>query len=299
MSEYVFFFFEEFINYLAVERGLANNTLMAYRRDLARYFSFMNEKKSKDARAIERKDITDFMQDQKGRGLSTTSICRSLSAIKMFHRFLVREGLSKTDPTNLIDMPKLWKRIPDVLSVQEIEAVLSAAKGGHWQAVRDRAILELFYASGMRVSELINLKLGSINLEVGYVRCIGKGRKERIIPVGKRAREALGKYCAAARQKLNKGNMSSDLFLSRLGKKMSRQSAWKIIKHYARKANIKKVIKPHTLRHSFATHLLEHGADLRSVQEMLGHSDISTTQIYTHVDKERLKTIHKQFHPRG
>lgn len=299
MSEYVFFFFEEFINYLAVERGLSNNTLMAYRRDLARYFSFMNEKKSKDARTIERKDITDFMQDQKGRGLSTTSICRCLSAIKMFHRFLVREGLVKTDPTNLIDMPRLWKRIPDVLSIQEIEAMLGSAKGGHWQAVRDRAILELFYASGMRVSELVNLKLGSINLEVGYVRCIGKGRKERIIPVGKRAREALGKYCAAARQKLNKGNVSSDLFLSRLGKKMSRQSAWKIIKHYARKANIKKVIKPHTLRHSFATHLLEHGADLRSVQEMLGHSDISTTQIYTHVDKERLKAVHKQFHPRG
>ncbi len=297
MSGYVFL--EEFINYLAVERGLSNNTLMAYRRDLAQYFSFMGEKKSKDARAIERKDITDFMQDQKGRGLSTTSICRSLSAIKMFHRFLVREGLAKTDPTNLIDMPKLWKRIPDVLSVPEIEAVLSAAKGGHWQAVRDRAILELFYASGMRVSELINLKLDSINLEVGYVRCIGKGRKERIIPVGKRAREALEKYCAAARQKLNKGNVSSVLFLSRLGKKMSRQSAWKIIKHYARKANIKKEIKPHTLRHSFATHLLEHGADLRSVQEMLGHADISTTQIYTHVDKERLKAVHKQFHPRG
>ena len=297
MSGYIFL--EEFISYLAVERGLANNTLMAYRRDLAQYFLFMNEKKSKDARTIERKDITDFMQDQKGRGLSTTSICRSLSAIKMFHRFLVREGLAKTDPTNLIDMPKLWKRIPDVLSVPEIEAMLGSAKGGHWQAVRDRAILELFYASGMRVSELINLKLESINLEVGYVRCIGKGRKERIIPVGKRAREALEKYCAAARQKLNKGNVSSSLFLTRLGKKMSRQNAWKIIKHYARKANIKKVIKPHTLRHSFATHLLEHGADLRSVQEMLGHSDISTTQIYTHVDKERLKTIHKQFHPRG
>ena len=299
MSGYVFLFFEEFINYLAVERGLSSNTLMAYRRDLAQYFTFLNEKKSKDARATERKDITDFMQDQKGRGLSTTSICRGLSAVKMFHRFLVREGLVKTDPTNLIDMPKLWKRIPDVLSVPEIEAMLGAAKGGHWQAVRDRAMLELFYASGMRVSELVNLKLESINLEVGYVRCIGKGRKERIIPVGKRAREALGKYCAGSRQKLNKGNVSSALFLSRLGKKMSRQSAWKIIKHYARKANIKKEIKPHTLRHSFATHLLEHGADLRSVQEMLGHSDISTTQIYTHVDKERLKTIHKQFHPRG
>lgn len=299
MSEYAFPFFEEFINYLAVERGLSDNTLMAYRRDLARYFSFMKDKKSKDAAGIERKDIADFMYDQKGRGLAATSICRSLSSIKMFHRFLLREGLAKADPTNLIDMPRLWKRIPGVLSVQEIEAVLNAAKGTHWQAVRDKAILELFYASGMRVSELVNLKLEGVNLEVGYVRCLGKGRKERVIPVGKRAREAVEKYCAASRPKLNKGNVSSVLFLSRLGKKLSRQSVWKMIKRYARKANIKKEIKPHTLRHSFATHLLEHGADLRSVQEMLGHSDISTTQIYTHVDKERLKAIHKQFHPRG
>lgn len=289
---------DEFINYLAVERGLSDNTLMAYRRDLTQYFNFLNDKK-RDIRNIVRKDVSDFMYDEKARGLSVTSICRNLSAIKMFHRFLVREGLAKEDPTNLIDMPKLWKRIPDVMSVQEIESMLTAAKGNNWQGIRDKAILELFYASGMRVSELINLKMENINLSVGYVRCMGKGRKERVIPVGKRACEALQKYCTTARPKLNKTNVSPSLFLTRLGKRMSRQSAWKIIKHYAGKANIKKTIKPHTLRHSFATHLLEHGADLRSVQEMLGHSDISTTQIYTHVDKERLRTIHKQFHPRG
>ena len=297
MSNYI----EEFVNHLSVERSLAGNTLMAYRRDLAQYCSFLDEKGRKDIRQVERKDISDYMYQQKSRGLSATSICRSLSAIKMFHRFLVREGLAVADPTNLVDMPKLWKRIPDVLTVQEIEAMLAAAKGNHWQTVRDKAILELFYASGMRVSELAHLKPENINFDVGYVRCIGKGRKERIIPVGKRAREAVQKYCHVSRPKLTKGNAAASLalFLSRLGRGMSRQSIWKIIKRYARKANIKKEIKPHTLRHSFATHLLEHGADLRSVQEMLGHSDISTTQIYTHVDKERLKTIHKQFHPRG
>jgi len=183
--------------------------------------------------------------------------------------------------------------------VSEIEAMIKASKGRGWQAIRDHAMLELFYASGMRVSELVNLKMDNINLDVGYVRCIGKGRKERIIPIGKRAREAVKKYCETSRAKLAKNQMTLFLFLSRLGKKISRQSVWKLIKRYAQKANIKKEIKPHTLRHSFATHLLEHGADLRSVQEMLGHSDISTTQVYTHVDRERLKTVHKEFHPRG
>lgn len=292
-------YIDEFINYLAVERGLADNTLLAYGRDLKKYSICLAKKGVKEARQVKRDHVTDFMYDQKKKGLSANSICRSLAAIKMFHRFLVRERLAGEDPTNLVDTPKLWKRVPDVLTTAEIESMISAAKGKGWQVVRDKAILELFYASGMRVSELLNLKMENVNLELGYVRCIGKGSKERIIPIGKRACEAVEKYCQSARTKLAKDNSTLFLFLSRLGKKISRQSIWKIIKSYAKKANIKKEIKPHTLRHSFATHLLEHGADLRSVQEMLGHSDISTTQIYTHVDRERLKSVHKQFHPRG
>lgn len=290
---------EEFINYLSVERGLAENTLLAYRLDLKKYSSWLAKKGVKSAKTVKRDDITDFMYYQKKKGLSANSICRSLAAIKMFHRFLVRERFATEDPTNLVDTPKIWKRVPEVLSTAEIEAMIHAAKGKGWQVIRDKAILELFYASGMRVSELLNLKMENVNLELGFVRCTGKGRKERIIPIGKRACEAIQKYYTSARNKLVKDNTTLILFLSRLGKKISRQSIWKIIKNYAKKANIKREIKPHTLRHSFATHLLEHGADLRSVQEMLGHSDISTTQIYTHVDKERLKTIHKQYHPRG
>lgn len=290
---------EEFINYLAVERGLADNTLLAYRQDLKKYSFFLSKKGVKESRQVKRDHITDFMYDEKKKGLSANSICRRLAAIKVFHRFLVRERIVSEDPTNLVDTPRIWKRVPDVLSISEIELMINAAKGRGWQAVRDKAILELFYASGMRVSELLNLNMENVNLELGYVRCVGKGRKERIIPIGKRACESIEKYYASARKKLVKDNAILTLFLSRLGKKISRQSIWKIIKSYARKAKIKREIKPHTLRHSFATHLLEHGADLRSVQEMLGHSDISTTQIYTHVDRERLKSIHKQFHPRG
>jgi integrase/recombinase XerD len=207
--------------------------------------------------------------------------------------------LAKEDPTTLVDTPKLWMRIPSVLTQKEIESMIASASGKKAQQVRDQAILEIFYASGLRVSELADLKTTSINFEVGFVRAVGKGSKERIIPLGMKAREAIQRYLLKARPQLLKKQTNDVLFLSRLGKKISRQSLWSVIKFYARKANIKKTIKPHTLRHTFATHLLEHGADLRSVQEMLGHSDISTTQIYTHVDKERLKSVHKQFHPRS
>jgi len=243
--------------------------------------------------------VSNFMFDLKKHEMSATSICRNLAAVKMFHRFLVRENLAKEDPTTLVDTPKLWMRIPSVLTQKEIESMITAAGGKKPQQVRDQAILEIFYASGLRVSELSDLKTTSINYDVGFVRAVGKGSKERIIPLGSKAREALQKYLLKARPQLLKKQSNDVLFLSRLGKKISRQSLWSVIKFYARKANIKKTIKPHTLRHTFATHLLEHGADLRSVQEMLGHSDISTTQIYTHVDKERLKSVHKQFHPRN
>jgi len=250
---------EEFINYLAVERGLANNTLLAYRQDLKKYLSFLSKKGVKEVRQVKRDHITDFMYDQKKKGLSTNSICRRLAAIKVFHRFLVRERIVSEDPTNLVDTPRIWKRIPDVLSTVEIESMINAAKGRGWQAIRDKAIMELFYASGMRVSELLNLNMDNVNLELGYVRCIGKGRKERIIPIGKRACESIEKYYASARKKLSKDHTILTLFLSRLGKKISRQSIWKIIKSYGHKAKIKREIKPHTFRHSFATHLLEHG----------------------------------------
>ena len=289
----------EFINYLAVERGLAKNTLAAYTRDLEKYTGFLAHHKIKSPEAVRRESVTNFMMDLKKHGMSTTSICRNLAAIKMFHRFLVRENFSKEDPTTLIDTPKLFKRVPEVLSQKEIMLILEVAGKVKPKDRRDYVIIELFYASGMRVSELVDLKLTSINLDVGFVRAMGKGSKERIIPIGNKAKEALVYYLDKLRPKLLKDKTSDILFLSRLGKKISRQSIWSIIKLYAKLAGIKKNIKPHTLRHTFATHLLEHGADLRSVQEMLGHSDISTTQIYTHVDRERLKSVHKEFHPRG
>jgi len=292
-------FIDEFLNYLSVERGLARNTLLAYRRDLEKYIEYLSQKSIKASNQVSREHVSNFMFDLKKHDMSATSICRNLAAVKMFHRFLVRENLAKEDPTTLVDTPKLWTRIPSVLTQAEIESMIAAASGKKAQQVRDQAILEIFYASGLRVSELADLKTTSINYDVGFVRAVGKGSKERIIPLGKKAREALQKYLLKARPQLLKSQANDVLFLSRLGKKISRQSLWAVIKFYARKANIKKTIKPHTLRHTFATHLLEHGADLRSVQEMLGHADISTTQIYTHVDKERLKKVHKQFHPRS
>ncbi len=292
----------EFINYLAVERGLAKNTLSAYTRDLEKYIKFLSGKKIINPNSVSREQVTSFMMDMKKNGrLSATSICRHLAAIKMFHRFMVRENFSKEDPTTLIDTPKTFKRVPEVLTQKEIENILQVAQDNakDKRHKRDYVIIELFYASGMRVSELVDLKVNSVNLDVGFVRAMGKGSKERIIPIGRKAREALAYYCEKVRPKLLKTASTDSLFLSQQKKRMSRQCVWKIIKDCARLAGIKKNIKPHTLRHTFATHLLEHGADLRSVQEMLGHVDISTTQIYTHVDRERLKSVHKEFHPRG
>jgi integrase/recombinase XerD len=292
-------FIDDFMNYLSVERGLAKNTLLAYRRDLDKYIDYLSQKGIKAGTQVSREHVSNFMFDLKKHDMSATTICRNLAAVKMFHRFLVRENLAKEDPTTLVDTPKLWMRMPSVLTQAEVESMIAAASGKKVQQIRDQAILEILYASGLRVSELSDLKTTSINYDVGFVRAVGKGSKERIIPLGMKAREALQKYLLRARPQLLRDKTNDVLFLSRLGKKISRQSLWAVIKFYARKANIKKTIKPHTLRHTFATHLLEHGADLRSVQEMLGHADISTTQIYTHVDKERLKSVHKQFHPRS
>jgi integrase/recombinase XerD len=247
---------------------------------------------------IGREDITAFMLDQKDRGISANSVARRLAAIRMFHRFLAREKVLRSDPTNLIESPKLWKKIPDTLTINEVDSLIAQPDFRDKQGIRDKAILEVLYATGMRVSEAVNLKLDNVNLDIGFLRCIGKGNKERVIPLGKKAIASIKRYLEASRPNFLKNKQSEYLFVSRFGKKISRQSFWKMIKHYAGLARIKKPIRPHILRHSFATHLLERGADLRAVQEMLGHSNISTTQIYTHVNRDRLKSIHRQFHPR-
>ncbi|PIQ88101.1 MAG: site-specific tyrosine recombinase XerD [Candidatus Omnitrophica bacterium CG11_big_fil_rev_8_21_14_0_20_43_6] len=289
---------DSFLDYLSVERALAKNTILAYRADLNLYLDFIDQLGIPILSKVSKNDIVEFMLAQKGQGVSPTSIARRLAAIRMFHRFLARERVLKNDPTTLIDSPKLWKKVPDTLSLNEVEALIAQPDPRDHQGSRDKAILETLYATGMRVSELSSLKTNNVNLDIGFLRCIGKGNKERIIPLGKKAIHSINRYLEFSRPHFLKQKTSEFIFISRSGARLSRQSVWKLIKRYAKEAKIKKLIKVHTLRHSFATHLLERGADLRSVQEMLGHSNISTTQIYTHIDKDRLKTIHKMFHPR-
>ena len=291
-------FINTFLDYLSVERGLANNTISSYRDDLNSYLGFIAENHIDTLSKTTKNNITDFMLFQKNKGISANSIARRLAAIKSFYRFLVRERILNIDPTSLIETPKLWKRIPEALSVSEVEVLLNQPDTRDTQGVRDRAILETLYACGLRVSEAVYLRLDNVNLEIGFLRCIGKGNKERVIPLGQKAIQGIKRYLEVSRLKLLGKKESEFLFVSRLGKKISRQSFWKLIKKYAQSAKIKKPIKPHLLRHSFATHLLERGADLRSVQEMLGHANISTTQIYTHINKDRLKAIHRMYHPR-
>ena len=291
-------FIESFLNYLSVERGLAKNTIISYREDLNSYAGFLNRHSIDTLSKTTKNDVINFMLYQKDKGLAANSVARRLAAIKVFYRFLARERILKTDPTSLIDSPKLWKKIPETLTYNEVEALLSQPNIRDKQGIRDRAILETLYATGMRVSEAVNLKLDNVNLDIGFLRCIGKGNKERVIPIGAKAINSLKRYLSLSPPQLLKKKESEFLFLSRFSKKISRQSLWKILKRYAKEARIKKPIRPHILRHSFATHLLERGADLRSVQEMLGHTNISTTQIYTHINKDRLKTIHRMFHPR-
>jgi len=289
---------DSFLTYLSVERGLSRNTLISYRHDLNTYLGYLEGQHIEALSRAGKNDITHFMLWQKDRHIAPSSIARGMAAIKSFHRFLVKERIVQADPTSTIDSPKLWKKIPDTLTLNEVEALLQAPDTRSTLGVRDRAILETMYATGMRVSEVSALRLEGVNLQIGFLRCIGKGDKERVIPVGKKAVACIQRYLKESRPRMLGARQSEILFISRLGKRISRQSLWKLIKKYARRARIRKTIKPHILRHSFATHLLERGADLRSVQEMLGHSNIATTQLYTHVDRERLKSIHRQFHPR-
>ena len=287
---------DQFINHLRVERGLAKNTIESYSRDLVRFFDFL-ERGSVSPASASQADLMNYVSSLAGR-LSVRSIARNLSALKMFYRFLVSERKIETNPARLLSAPKLPRRLPGVLSSEEVGRLLSQPDPKTGRGKRDKAMLELLYATGLRVSELVNLKISNVNMEAGYVRTVGKGSKERMVPMGAQAMDALKVYLAQGRPGFLKQRSSSYLFLNSRGKPLTRQGFWKTIKRLGLAAGIRKELSPHSLRHSFASHLLEHGADLRSVQIMLGHADISTTQIYTHVTRERLKQIHEKHHPR-
>jgi integrase/recombinase XerD len=287
---------DQFINYLRIELGLADNTVQAYSRDLIRFFQFL-EKKKLTPLEVSKDQITEYTSII-GRRLSSRSVARNISAVRSFFRFLVSEGRIKSNPTRLVETPRVSMRLPGVLSQADVEHLLSQPDVSRPIGQRDMAMLEILYATGLRVSELVNLKTQDLNLEAGYVRTLGKGSKERVIPMGEKAVAAVKEYLSSARIRLTKGTNSPYLFLTFRGRPMTRQGFWKIIKKYGRQALIKKKLTPHSIRHSFASHLLDAGADLRSVQVMLGHADISTTQIYTHVTRERLKDVHQKCHPR-
>ena len=286
-----------FLDYLSIERGLSPNTIQSYRRDLEKLQYFLREKYSIE-KACE-KDIAEFIKYLGKLNLSSRSIARCLSAIKSFYKFLILEGVIKVNPTSNFSSPKIWLSLPRYLSFEEVEKLLSLPDESSEIGLRDKAILETMYATGLRVSELITLKLENLNLEHGYLKCAGKGGKERIVPLGEIANQKIKSYLKFSRDKLLKGEKSEFLFVNYRGKKLTRQGLWKIIKSYATKIGLRSKITPHILRHSFATHLLEKGADLRSVQLMLGHSQITTTQIYTHITRERLRRLYEKYHPRA
>ncbi|MDY6790030.1 MAG: site-specific tyrosine recombinase XerD [Thermodesulfobacteriota bacterium] len=290
---------DQYLNYLLIEKGLSEKTLESYGSDMARYLLFLEEHNIIDISKTDTPLILKHLISMRDAGLGARSRARHLVTIRGFYRFLVQEKRLKHDPTRLIDLPKSGLKLPDVLSVEEVKLLLSTPDANTPVGSRDAAMIELLYAAGLRVSELINLKLQDINLEAGFVRVFGKGSKERVVPIGLFAKQKITDYLKTARPLILKNLPSRYLFVARAGKPMTRQGFWKLIKRYALKAGFNKKITPHSLRHSFASHLLEGGADLRAVQVMLGHVDISTTQIYTHVAREHLKTMHEKFHPRG
>jgi len=286
---------KRFLNFLGVEKGLSGNTLESYKRDLRKYFAFM-EKKAPDE--IKQQDILDFLSRLSEEGIAAPSSARCLSAIRGFHKYLLIDNLASIDPTVNVDAPHGWTRLPKTLSSGEVETLLNQPDLTTTLGIRDRAMLEVLYAAGLRVSELVGLRLQDMNLERGFVIVSGKGSKERAVPLGEVASAHLKEYLDRSRPLLLKGRASDAVFVSSRRRQLTRQMFWERTKHYVRKAGITRNVSPHTLRHSFATHLLDNGADLRAVQAMLGHSDISTTQIYTHVSRERLKRIHEKYHPR-
>ncbi len=288
----------EFLNYLQVDRGLARNTVESYFYDLVQFAAYL-ERGSFTLKDASRSMVLDYLSFQREQGRSARTLSRYLAAIRSFYHYLLQERYIDADPTENLESPKLEKRLPRVLSIQEVDLLLSQPNVQTVIGLRDRAMLELLYATGMRVSELTGLNTEHLNLEMGFVRCLGKGFRERIIPIGMVAVRYTREYLLKSRARLRKNNWERGLFLNRHGKRLTRQGFWKILKGYALKAGIQREITPHILRHTFATHLLENGADLRVVQEMLGHADVTTTQIYTHLSQKRLREVYEKAHPRA
>ncbi len=287
---------QEYSDYLRIEKRQSPNTIAGYCRDLKRFARFFSDK---DLCDLTTADIRSFLLTLRGEELSPSSIARSLSSIKSFYRYLCQDKQLKVNPVEILETPRRLRKLPHVLSLSDVEKLLNCPDVGTVIGLRDQAMLEVLYASGMRVSELVSVKGNNLDLVSGCLRTMGKGSKERIVPIGMVARKTLEDYLLNSRPALAKGHKVEELFLTRLAKPMTRQGFWKILKGYVNQCNIKANVSPHTLRHAFATHLLDRGADLRSVQQMLGHADISTTQIYTHVLDKRMLEVHDRFHPRG
>jgi integrase/recombinase XerD len=289
---------EVYLDHLRVERGLAQNSLLAYGRDLATLRAFARRRR-RDILELEPGQLIDFLSEGRGRGLSARSVARLVHALRGFYRFAVREGHASLDPAENLKAPKILQPLPRYLTTTQVDALLRAPDTKTPLGLRDRAILEVLYATGLRVSELISLRPADLNLDVGILTCLGKGRKERVVPLGGAARRWVERYLALGRPRVAHPGGPSVLFLNHRGGKLSRMGLWGIVRHHATIAGVARLLTPHVLRHSFATHLLERGADLRALQAMLGHADISTTQIYTHVSRERLRRVYDRFHPRA
>ncbi|MFL5465177.1 MAG: site-specific tyrosine recombinase XerD [Gemmatimonadaceae bacterium] len=293
------FYVERFDDFLALERGASVQTSRAYKLDVARFVTYAAVKGASSPLDVGARTLREFVYHLKDLGLAPASIRRNVSAVRTYFKFLLAEGHVVRDPSERLEAPKRWRTLPEVLGVEEVEKLLAAPSLDEPLAFRDRAMLELAYGAGLRVSEWISLTVRDVMLQDHLVRVFGKGAKERLVPIGRRAIGAIAIYLRELRPSLEKGEGKGVLFLNARGQPLSRMGAWKILRKYVEQSGITKPVSPHTLRHSFATHLLEGGADLRAVQEMLGHVDISTTQIYTHVDREYLRSVHKQFHPRA
>ena len=293
------FLLAQFTDYVTLEQGLSPRTVEAYQRDLARFAEYADAKGVHAPADITATLLREFVYHIKDLGLSPASIRRNVSALRTYFRFLIGDGLVVSDPSERLETPKGWRTLPDVLTVDEVQRLLASPTLDDNLVFRDRALLELAYGAGLRVSEWITLGLRDLLLEDGLVRVFGKGSKERLVPIGRSAIAAVAVYIREQRPRLEKGEGKGMLFLNARGRPLTRMGAWKILRGHVERAAITKHVSPHTLRHSFATHLLEGGADLRAVQEMLGHADIATTQIYTHVDREYLRQVHRSYHPRG